>query len=309
MPSRSTQLHYLSAVADTGQITAAAKRLKVSQPTVSQGIAQLESELGVALLERHAHGVTLTPAGETFLGKARLALAAEGDAMQVGESLGRAARRTIAVGFVGPPPAMTLPELFVGFAQAHLDTQIDFRDLCFPCGATTSWMAGVDVAVCHRPRPEPGVEVHSLVRAPRTVLVRSGHPLAGREPLCAADVLGARFVGFHGDVQAEWAAFHTLDDVRGGPAACTDDRALTTLQMLAVLASGEAITVAPEPDALVGAQAMPGIVARPLVGVAPAEVCLVWRSGSPSPIVAKLAEWARGLPSRNGGAPGSAGGV
>ena len=42
----------LTAVADTGGMSAAAKRLHVSQPTVSQAIAELEKYYGVKLFER-----------------------------------------------------------------------------------------------------------------------------------------------------------------------------------------------------------------------------------------------------------------
>ena len=76
MPLRLEQLRYFVTVAEEGQMTRAARKLHLAQPALSQAIAQLESELGIDLLVRHARGVTLTPAGETFVPKARLALAA-----------------------------------------------------------------------------------------------------------------------------------------------------------------------------------------------------------------------------------------
>jgi len=64
--TRLRQIQYFVAVAEEEQITRAARKLHLAQPALSQAIAQLESQLGVALLERHAHGVTLTAAGEAF---------------------------------------------------------------------------------------------------------------------------------------------------------------------------------------------------------------------------------------------------
>ena len=52
MLSRASQLQYFIAVAEEGQITRAARRLKLAQPVLSQAIAQLESEVGVELLKR-----------------------------------------------------------------------------------------------------------------------------------------------------------------------------------------------------------------------------------------------------------------
>jgi DNA-binding transcriptional LysR family regulator len=58
-----TPLRYLAAVADAGGITAAARRLRVSQPAISVAVKKLEAQLGTALLLRGSAGVRLTPAG------------------------------------------------------------------------------------------------------------------------------------------------------------------------------------------------------------------------------------------------------
>ena len=55
------------AVAEAGGITLAARRLGLTQPAVSQCIAQLEEEAGGALFERVRSGVILTPRGERFM--------------------------------------------------------------------------------------------------------------------------------------------------------------------------------------------------------------------------------------------------
>ena len=58
-----TPLRYLLAIAETGGITAAARRLRVSQPAISVAVKKLEAQLGTALLLRGSAGVTLTSAG------------------------------------------------------------------------------------------------------------------------------------------------------------------------------------------------------------------------------------------------------
>ncbi|HUB06405.1 MAG TPA: LysR family transcriptional regulator [Myxococcales bacterium] len=59
------------AIAETGSLSGAAKRLRVGQPTVSRRLAQLEHELGAALFRRRATGVTPTEAAERLLEPAR----------------------------------------------------------------------------------------------------------------------------------------------------------------------------------------------------------------------------------------------
>ncbi len=61
------QLRYIKKTAETKNISAAAKELFISQPSLSQQIIKLEKELGVPLFIRHSKCVTLTPAGEEFV--------------------------------------------------------------------------------------------------------------------------------------------------------------------------------------------------------------------------------------------------
>ena len=67
-------LRYFLAVADAAHFTKAAKKLWVSQPTLSQQIKQLEEELGAPLFHRGSGGVQLTAAGEKFRPYAERAL-------------------------------------------------------------------------------------------------------------------------------------------------------------------------------------------------------------------------------------------
>src|ERR1035441_6838731 len=70
-----TRLGVLREVAYRGSLSAAAEALSYSQSAVSQQISALEAETGVALLERHPRGVSLTAAGQTLVGHAEAILA------------------------------------------------------------------------------------------------------------------------------------------------------------------------------------------------------------------------------------------
>jgi len=302
MLSRRSQLHYFITVAEEAQITRAARRLQLAQPALSQAITQLETELGVELLARNARGVTLTPAGAAFLDDARVALAAETDAAHAAQSLARAARGMIAVGFVGPPPTVTDAELFAAFADAQPELHLSFQELPFPRGATVDWLAEVDVAICHAPMAEEGICAHAIRIEPRTLVAPGDHPLARRGELNVEAVLDETFVSYHPEVQQAWAGFHSLDDHRGGPPALlTSDHAQTSLQMLAIMTSGGAVTTVPRTDATLARQVVPNVAVACLSDADPARVSLIWRSDKPNPLVAHLVATAQRLGPRSDG--------
>src|SRR5437868_8212840 len=70
------QLECFVAVVDEGSFTSAARRIGISQPSLSQHIRALEEELSGAVLERLPRGVALTPAGRSLLPEARAAVRA-----------------------------------------------------------------------------------------------------------------------------------------------------------------------------------------------------------------------------------------
>lgn len=70
------QIEYWVAAVDEGSFGRAARRMHVSQPSLSQQVKVLEAELGGQLFERLPDGIRLTPAGKEFLPHARNAVAA-----------------------------------------------------------------------------------------------------------------------------------------------------------------------------------------------------------------------------------------
>ncbi|MEE1113881.1 MAG: LysR family transcriptional regulator [Eubacterium sp.] len=65
------QLRYIIATIETGSITEAAKRLHVSQPSLSSAIKDVEAEIGEEIFIRSRSGVQLTKRGKEFAGYAR----------------------------------------------------------------------------------------------------------------------------------------------------------------------------------------------------------------------------------------------
>ena len=65
------QLKYALTIADCGSMNEAAKQLFISQPSLSETMKELETEIGLDIFLRSNRGIVITPEGEEFLGYAR----------------------------------------------------------------------------------------------------------------------------------------------------------------------------------------------------------------------------------------------
>ncbi len=65
------QLRYAITIADAGSMNEAAKKLFISQPSLSQSVRELEEEAGIEIFRRSTRGVSVTQEGAEFLGYAR----------------------------------------------------------------------------------------------------------------------------------------------------------------------------------------------------------------------------------------------
>lgn len=92
-------LRYFVAAAEEQHFGRASVVLSVTRPAVSQTVADLESELGVKLFNRHAQKVKLTAAGETFLKHARAILQDVATAIETTKRVGHGKLGSITVGY------------------------------------------------------------------------------------------------------------------------------------------------------------------------------------------------------------------
>ncbi len=113
-------LRYVTAAADCANVTEAARRLQVSQPSVSAAIAELEQMLGITIFVRHhAKGVTLTPAGQRLIAEARLLLKHAEEFSKTAEALGETDRGEITIGCFPTLAARFMPSVMLEFAERH----------------------------------------------------------------------------------------------------------------------------------------------------------------------------------------------
>lgn len=109
------------AVAEEGTISAAARRLGVSPPAVSQQLAVTEATLGATLFDRAARPFVLTPAGSLFRRHAQVILNTEAEARADLARADLARLTTLRLGMIEDFDAEVTPALLSGLAQDMTD--------------------------------------------------------------------------------------------------------------------------------------------------------------------------------------------
>ena len=128
-------LRYFMALADTGSLAGAARRLHVEHATIARRIAGLEHSLGIALVDRRGRRYSLTPGGERVAAHAR-AMEAEAFALER-NLLGDAASDRIDLSVSAPPllarlVAQALPNLRAAHPNIVLTLQGETRNVSLP---------------------------------------------------------------------------------------------------------------------------------------------------------------------------------
>lgn len=122
------QIRYFIAVAQAGSFTAAARRLRVSQPAMTLQVRQLEERLGSPLLTRHPRGVELTEAGRSYLEHAASAMDALDRADQAVLALRTALPETISFGLTPTAARELIPELIGSPCPGADRPRLDLRE-------------------------------------------------------------------------------------------------------------------------------------------------------------------------------------
>lgn len=123
------QLRYLVAIVEERSISRAAARLNMSQPPLSTMITQLERELGVKLLHRHARGVEPTEAGSYLVDNARRLMASMDEVSSAVIAVGTGRRGRLSLAAVSGSSWELLPTALRTFADDRPDVELEIAEL------------------------------------------------------------------------------------------------------------------------------------------------------------------------------------
>jgi DNA-binding transcriptional LysR family regulator len=175
-------LRYFQAVADFGSLTAAARRLHVSQSAISEQIADLEDELGCELLDRSGRKVRLTAQGQVFLAEARRTLEAAQRAVDVTRRSMRGEVGTLTIGFFLWGSGGFFPRIIREFRKLRPGVRLSLVEMHASEQIPALEEGRIDLGLTRPLQPPLDKVLRSelLYKDPIVVAMRPEHPLARR---------------------------------------------------------------------------------------------------------------------------------
>jgi DNA-binding transcriptional LysR family regulator len=161
------RLRVIEAVARNGSVTAAAKELNYSQPSVTHHLGRLEAETGAQLLQRVGRGIRVTPAGQLLADRATEILGRiDAAGAELSAHVGLTAGRVRLAGFASAIGSL-VPQAVGALAVSHPGLQVSLTDTHPPEAIDLLRAGKVEVAIIFRydeTDPEPtGVRLHHLL--------------------------------------------------------------------------------------------------------------------------------------------------
>ena len=242
------QVGYFVAVAEERSFTAAAARLLISQPSLSQQIRALERQVGTDLLERSSRGARLTPAGRAFLDAARGLIADAGSAVTRARAAAGLDGGTLHVATLTSLATWVLPTAVARFRELFADVPLRITEHPDRLGLE-DFMAGgrADVAVGGRP-PDWAGPVRWLGDERYVLVVPPGDPRAGGTGVPLGAFAAAIWVMYAPGHGLRTLTLEACNAAGFSPHAAVEARTVDAAARLAVAGVGVALV----PSAAVG---------------------------------------------------------
>jgi DNA-binding transcriptional LysR family regulator len=256
-------LRYFVAVGEEQNVTRAAARLHVSQPTLSRQIRDLENELGIALFDHAAKAVRLTEAGRAFLIEARTLLQRAEDAVQMAKAIAGGKRGEIHVGYAPSLTIEILPRALKYFRASNPGVRVQLHDL-----STQEMLRGlsdgklqVALLVKVAPKALAGLVFEELQRQPVCVAMHPAHPLARERRVGLGQIAKERLIAF---TRTDYPEHHAwiadlFAPLNRSPQIVEEHDSITSL--IAAVESGRGVAVIAQP---INGLASPRLKVRPL---------------------------------------------
>lgn len=172
------QLYYFRKLAEVQHYTEAAKALYITQPSLSDSIATLESELSVALFQKKGRGIELTKYGQEFYQYVNQALGVLEHGIAIMKEKSDSVTGTIDVGCIPTLLGDFLPDALDLYHEKHPQVNFNiFQDKSIPVAEGVS-AGDYDIGFCSMVENKEDLVFVPITYQELIIIVRNGHPLA-----------------------------------------------------------------------------------------------------------------------------------
>ncbi|MBS0271193.1 MAG: LysR family transcriptional regulator [Proteobacteria bacterium] len=192
-------LRYFIAVAEHKSFTAAAYALNITQPSISQQIADLEKTLGFNLFKRNSRSVELTVAGQVFLKEAKEILRLTENAIEKATKAFKGYSGELRIGALEPAVVGFLPRIIRAFRERHPDVVVTIQHMNPEVQLKAFQEEKIDVGFTRFFTQENSLNLRQeLIYEDSIVAVLpKDHPLANQKTISVTELAKEHFILFN----------------------------------------------------------------------------------------------------------------
>jgi DNA-binding transcriptional LysR family regulator len=279
-------LRYFVAVAEELHFGRAAERLHLAQPPLSQQIRKLEDLLGYALFTRTSRSVSLTPAGEALLRRARRTLRNVQRDIDETRSIGHGDVGSLHIGFIGSAMLTTLPGIFRSYREAYPRVRLHLHESFTALVSEGLENGSLDAGILRDADPMEGMHVTTILSEPFVAVLPASHPCAKQKTVSIGALRDEPFVYYPRNAGARaYEKPLALCEEHGFRPQIVQE-ASHWLTILRLISAGFGVSIAP---ACVRRIASAQVVCIPLrAAKAVSNIELAWLAGETRPIVERF---------------------
>jgi LysR family transcriptional regulator for metE and metH len=242
-PLERTHLTLLRSVEQHGSLTAAARRLGLTQSALSHTVRKLEHELGTRIWERKGRGLRLTKAGGYLLAVAARLLPQLEHAEHVLGQIARGERGTLRIGMECHPCYQWLLRVVEPFLRQFPDVDLDVKQKFQFGGIGALFAHEIDMLVTPDPLRRKGLHFEPVFDYEQVLVVGEKHPFARRAYVLPAELESETLITY--PVEIERLDVYSQFLLPAGSVPKRHKVIETTDIMLQMVASGRGVAALP----------------------------------------------------------------
>ncbi|MCA1299004.1 hydrogen peroxide-inducible genes activator [Stappia indica] len=238
------QLRYFEALARHRHFGRAAEAVAVSQPALSMQIKELETTLGIALVERRPNAVRLTAEGEEIARRASRILSETRDLIDYGRHAGEVLTGTLRLGIIPSIAPYLLPRILPALTRAYPNVDLRVRETLTEALVAELKQGDLDVILAALPVGGPDLETLLLFADRFLLAVRATPELDERKRIDPASVDGGSLLLLEEGHCLRDQALNYCEGLRPSTRSTFGATSLSTVMQM--VAAGYGVTLLPE---------------------------------------------------------------